>query len=811
MNTVMDDNKMLTLANNDRIPLTPSMRMLFEISQLRNASPATVSRAGILFINESDLGWQPFKDRWLASRAEEKERNYLDTFFDAYVTPLFDEWKRAYKPIVTLVDINIVQTLCYLLEALLGHIPPGASQEVYEKYFCFAAVWAFGGPLPSTGKIDYRAAFSRNWIKDHQTRVRISDDKYQVFDYYLDPADAEFKPWSTLVKPYRHDPDTNFANIMVETVETTRLSYMMMLMVKQRKPVMLVGMAGTGKSQLVMDRMRSLDQTECIYRLMAFNAKTDPRTLQSVMESNLERGGRLWHPPARKKLVFFVDDINMPSPDKYGTQEPIALLRQFMDYGFWFDRSTPGQERHVSGIQFVSAMNHKSGTFTILDRLLRWFAVFAVCMPRDDDLFIIYNSILSGHWKTWGKDVKNLANNIVTASIEVHKAVSDHFLPTSVKFHYQWNLREMYNVFQGMCSTTKALHDNQVLLLCRLWRHECERTFRDRMVDERDQSDYDNLVSQVVAKNFGDLVVTDDVLAEPCLWGPFGQHGDDTDVYDVIDTFEQLSHFLERKLEEYNEDTLKARMDLVLFQQAMEHVCRICRILSNPCGNALLIGVGGSGKQSLSRLSAFISELDVYQILVTSTYSGADFRQNVADLYMKCGRKGFRYAFLLTDAHIVATDQLVVLNDMLNSGNVPSLFDSDQVEEVISAMVPELRQRQHPEYNNKDVCWDYFIKKVRANLHVVLCFSPVGQQLASWCRQFPAIANTTVIDWFHPWPEEALVSVARRFLSSSDSELAGNDNLIDSVSNHMAEAHLLVTTVAEDYRVKEKRYCYTTP
>lgn len=59
LNTVMDDNKVLTLASNERITLTPSMRLLFEISHLKTATPATVSRAGILFINAADVGWNP--------------------------------------------------------------------------------------------------------------------------------------------------------------------------------------------------------------------------------------------------------------------------------------------------------------------------------------------------------------------------------------------------------------------------------------------------------------------------------------------------------------------------------------------------------------------------------------------------------------------------------------------------------------------------------------------------------------------------------------------------------------------------------
>lgn len=61
----MDDNKVLTLVSNDRIPLSSEMRLLFEISNLKNATPATVSRAGVLFINETDIGYMPYITSWL--------------------------------------------------------------------------------------------------------------------------------------------------------------------------------------------------------------------------------------------------------------------------------------------------------------------------------------------------------------------------------------------------------------------------------------------------------------------------------------------------------------------------------------------------------------------------------------------------------------------------------------------------------------------------------------------------------------------------------------------------------------------------
>lgn len=89
----------------------------------------------------------------------------------------------------------------------------------------------------------------------------------------------------------------------------------------------------------------------------------------------------------------------------------------------------------------------------------------------------------------------------------------------------------------------------------------------------------------------------------------------------------KLKKVLEEKLSEYNE--MKAQMNLVLFQQAMEHVSRIARILDMPGNNALLVGVGGSGKQSLCRLATFINGFEIDQLVVTAAFTINDLRNNL--------------------------------------------------------------------------------------------------------------------------------------------------------------------------------------
>ncbi|XP_019714805.1 dynein heavy chain 9, axonemal-like, partial [Hippocampus comes] len=96
--------------------------------------------------------------------------------------------------------------------------------------------------------------------------------------------------------------------------------------------------------------------------------------------------------------------------------------------------------------------------------------------------------------------------------------------------------------------------------------------------------------------------------------------------------------------------------------------CRINRILESPRGNALLVGVGGSGKQSLTRLAAFISNLEVFQITLRKGYAITDLKSDLASLYIKAGVKNIGTVLLMTDAQVADERFLVLVNDLLASG-----------------------------------------------------------------------------------------------------------------------------------------------
>jgi dynein heavy chain len=172
-------------------------------------------------------------------------------------------------------------------------------------------------------------------------------------------------------------------------------------------------------------------------------------------------------------------------------------------------------------------------------------------------------------------------------------ANAPQFAPTAKKFHYQFNLRDFSKIIENMMLTQPAQYKGRPLDIVRLWAHECHRTWRDRLITEDDIKLYNTYMNNAI-KDFGDMKA-DDIFEEPIIYTSFVATCEGHEASHLpIKSVEHLRGVLESKLEEYNENI--ASMNLVLFDQAMEHITRIARIIDLDAGNALLVGVGGSGK-----------------------------------------------------------------------------------------------------------------------------------------------------------------------------------------------------------------------
>ena len=322
-------------------------------------------------------------------------------------------------------------------------------KEQFEANFVFAVIWAFGGAALVDKSVDTRKDFS-DFFKRVFTTIKFPKEGH-VFDYYPDPKTARWWRGAECV-PEFHAPEDAYlvTKVFVPTVDTVSLSFVVDLLVARQKPVLLVGTAGTGKTVTVNNYLHSMGEN-MLYCNINLNYYTDAKSLQSQMEGHVDkRSGRIYGPPTSKRLVYFIDDLNMPAVDAYGTQSPSALIKQHMDYGSWYDVSKL-EKKEIQDVQYIACMNPTAGSFTVDPRLQGLFATFACLLPSKRNLTHIYSTVLTHHFKPSAPAVLEAVPKLIKSTIELHDNVSLKFIPSTKKFHYQFNLRDLSNVFQGLC------------------------------------------------------------------------------------------------------------------------------------------------------------------------------------------------------------------------------------------------------------------------------------------------------------------------------------------------------------------------
>lgn len=819
MNSVMDDNKMLTLASNERIPLKSYMRMIFEIRDLKFATPATVSRAGILYIStDGGSQWRSIIGSWVRSRPEElfedPDRERIHGIFERYLPECLKFYATSLQSIVQCNDISLSISLLKLLDTTLTRSII-IDENSLETCFVFCLIWGFGSVLTITDDgVDHRKNFSE-WFRGKFKNIKIPS-RDTIFDYWLDTRTCKFESWkaSPAFQTVEFDSNVmNIAEVTVPTAETASVSFWMDLLVRKGNNVMLAGAAGTGKTQLVNGMLSHLNPEFHISASVNMNFYTSASVLLSSLEGSLQkRTGSTYGPQGSAKLVYFIDDLNLPAVDAYGTQSAIALLRQHIDYGHWYDNQKLTL-KNVDDCQYVSALNPTAGSFSVNPRLQRHFSTFAVGMPSPASLHTIYQTFLDGHLSSSGfhMDVCSQSANLIKAALAVHKDVSETFRKTAANFHYEFNIRHLANVFQGLLVATSLVFKDPEKFVY-LWLHESERVYGDRLVDADDLNKFKLIMLNQAKRTFPQFNVAKyylsggGVLADPLIFCHFadGTHGSLELTYDQGLNLVELRTTLETALEEFNE--INAAMNLVLFDDAVLHVARIVRIIKQTGGHAMLVGVGGSGKQSLSRLAAHVCGYSIMQIMVNQGYSLLDFKADLQSMYNKAGVKQEGVLFLLTDTQISNEKFFVYINDLLSSGNIPDLYSRDEKEAIINAITGKAKSAGYS--SEPASVWKFFISKIRENLHVCLCFSPVGGTLRTRARRFPALASCTVIDWFQPWPEQALASVGKKLLSDLN---VGSPEVAKAIENFMPTSFLAVNKMCKSYAISEGRSVYTTP
>lgn len=272
MNSVLDDSKLLTLNNGDRIGLTSNVRLLFEVENLSVASPATVSRAGMIFLDVEDLGWRPYVTQWIGSKTGTDEyKEFIGELFDKYVPKVLKVKKTQCKELVQTSETACVINLCKLFDALCKNLKKSDDEEqeayllYFEKWFVFCLIWSIGATVEeqSRREIDYILRDIESMFPHQNT----------VFEHYINTEKKDWSPWEEKLQANWKPVEKEFHKINVPTIDTVRNRFIVQTLLDNNSQVLLVGHSGVGKTVLIDGILMTLDSL-IHYFSISFSAGT---------------------------------------------------------------------------------------------------------------------------------------------------------------------------------------------------------------------------------------------------------------------------------------------------------------------------------------------------------------------------------------------------------------------------------------------------------------------------------------------------------------------------------------------------------
>ncbi|PAA89834.1 hypothetical protein BOX15_Mlig025375g2 [Macrostomum lignano] len=788
LNSVLDDNKLLTLPNGERLGIPPNVRIMFEVQDLKYATLATVSRCGMVWFSDEVLTTTMVMHNYLSSLRnvpvdESDEGSVLDVQrklaavweaqlqSDGIVIRCLDEAAkldhimdfsrmRALSSLFSMLNQSARNVIAY--NASHPDFPMSDEQiELYaSKTIVVSVLWAMSGD----GKLKIREQLGE-FIRGVST-IPLPPGNSPIIDYEV-TIQGEWAPWGNKVPQMEVESHKITAtDVVIPTLDTVRHECLLSGWLAEHRPVLLCGPPGSGKTMTLFAALRSLPDMEVVG--LNFSSATTPELLLKSFDQYCEykktpNGLVLAPQQLNKWLVFFCDEINLPDEDSYGTQRVISFIRQMVEHG-GFHRCTPGDLQWVTleRVQFVGACNPPTdpGRKPLSARFMRHVPLVYVDYPGRTSLTQIYGSFNRAMLRQL-PPLRPYADPITNAMV-------DFFLMSQERFtvdqqpHYVYSPREMTRWVRGIHEALTQVDSLPIEGLVRIWAHEALRLFQDRLVEDGERKWTDDTIDQVADKHFPGIN-KQEALRRPILFSNWL-----TKEYGPVER-EPLRDYVRARLKVFYEEELD--VPLVLFNQVLEHVLRIDRVFRQPQGHLLLIGVSGAGKTTLSRFVSWINGLSVFQVKVHNKYTGEDFDEDLRSVLRRTGCKGEKVTFIMDESNVKDSSFLERMNTLLANGEVPGLFEGDEFQTLMT-QCKEGAARDGLMLDSHEELYRWFTQQICRNLHVVFTMNPSSDGLKDRASTSPALFNRCVLNWFGDWSLEAYFQVGKEFTERVDLDKA---------------------------------------
>ncbi|XP_035794419.1 cytoplasmic dynein 2 heavy chain 1-like [Anopheles albimanus] len=719
LNSVLDDNRLLTLPSGWRIQFGPNVNFLFETHDLSTASPATISRMGIINLSAADLPYQLLVAGWLAGRnsaSAADSPDQLASYCDQHLNRALD-WIEQHQ------ERPAGYSLVSLAQSALVAIEPGSIRS--SEHFCTGLLCGLSGVL---GQQESKNALANRVYSGAD--VTVTDSAVAEYHYYNSFRD--------MIELYGTDDITgatieagSYTNVLVKTPLMKLASELVKRILGTRErqapgALLLVGPSGNGKSLL----LQSIVGEFAGYQLVTINCSAQLTTasiLYTLKQNSLivtTVKGKEYR-PNYARIVLYLRNLDLCAVDGWGTCEVVELLLQLIHrHGFY---SEGVEWICVSGMQVCASVAdlEKSGLsprFLSVCRLVRFG------YPSEQDMESIVRSVLLPVYNQLAKGaVRVKLGELVRSIINVYLRINERFRHGDAT-HYRFTPKMIEKWIAGLLFYPQECFEKAL-------QYECRRIFRDRLVtlEQRQQLD------EVLRDEFRALRPIDgSELFAPKEGTGHRQRGE----LEMV-SLEQWHQVVDHSVSVCNAESVI--VDVPMSAAFYDTVAAICRALVRPSVNLVLAGRSGSGR--LQALYTACAQLNVKVAMpqMARQYGTAEFQTDLKLTMQNCALEGEPVVFCLH--HAVANflpDTVRTCEAILAGGELADFF-GDDLENVAA---PLKAQAALESYQSSPAA--YFVQRLKQNFHLVLVLESGCPTVRALFESYPALYQKTEMIWMLP-------------------------------------------------------------
>tara|TARA_B110000091_G_scaffold199866_1_gene230119 strand:- start:810 stop:8225 length:7416 start_codon:yes stop_codon:yes gene_type:complete len=764
LNSVLDDNHLLTMPNGERISFGSNINFLFETHDLQYASPATISRMGMIYLSDEDVDVRRLIVKWLKLRPETRQMN-LQTWIEEYFYKGL-EWVLRDDMSQLVIETTRVGTVT----TGLSHLENAAT----IADFLIGMIRGLGGNLTT----ELRVRFAKEVF---QWAGESPPDLGHPLDCYADGSniisyDAESKLRGVL---------GNGGILLTSSIQRNADNIKSWL--DKMEPFILVGPEGAGKSLLLNHLFTTLLKTSSVSTLHCNSQTTAEHVIQRIEQSCVEQTsntGRVLRPRSGDRLVLYLKDINLPKPDMYNTCMLIAFLQQLITFNGFYNEQL--EFVSLERIQIVASMNPATtvGRHPLSTRFTAIVNIAYMDYPSRDELVSVYAgcfestlstvSMIDSKFKS-PKELKRLSNTLV----DLYEQVKSKFSVDDYR-HYLFTPRDLTKLVTGLLR-----YDLSTEHVLDVFSYEARRIFRDRLVDVESQSRFDSILNSLLRTQWHHTSDINDTFftglgGASSLGGGGGNahrgEGKGGGSSSQMDEDEEGSGSTVRKgpdllrtpmnafqelalngLELYERE--ERNLNILFFSEILEHVAQVDHALSKDQGSVLLVGRSGVGRRTATSLVAHMRGMKFFTLNVQDNYTKKHFYAELKIMLACAGVENESVVFYIEDHQMLLGEVLESINSLLSSGEVPGLYKHEELGPLLEPLREEMQ-----DVGGFRTPYDFFIHRIRSNLHIALAMDPTNPSFEMNCESNPALYTRCAILWMGQWSRSSLMALPEMLL-----------------------------------------------